>query len=78
MLVRIGQNIWEVSPGDMKRFGHDSYALRLRAKTAKIVFTTVSGEWFKSTPTLEHSFRTMVTTRRTLNKIASAIVLEDR
>lgn len=48
MLVKIGNNIWSVSSSDFKKFGSDPHTLKIRAKSAKVVYTQISGEWFRT------------------------------
>jgi hypothetical protein len=48
MYVRIANNVWKVSANDFKKFGGDSYALRIRAKSAVIVFVSYGDAWFRS------------------------------
>jgi len=74
--VRIGNNVWEVSPSDLRSYGHDSYALRMRAKSARIAFTQVSGEWFRSGSSLRTDDSTAVT-KGELKKIQGSIPLKE-
>jgi len=75
MFVRIGENIWSVSAADMKNFGHDTYALKIRAKSAKIVFVKWTGDWYRSSARFEYDDSTRVT-KTERKQIENAIVLK--
>lgn len=75
MHVRIGSNVWKVSSGDFKKFGHDSYALRVRSKSARIIFTKYGDDWFRTTNFPKYDSTTLVTSTKDKTIISKAFPL---
>lgn len=74
VLVKIGNQVWEFSRADLKRYSPDALTLKLRAKSARTRFVQISGEWFRTggLPRFDDSTAATPAERK---KIAKAIEL---